>query len=100
MHTSASLSLTGVHAWQEVQSKRSISVHSATFYQTDEAVDQPPRELARAAAAQGLAEGEFVTRQHGVLIKPGSKMLPNDLPVLGIGASPASHSKITEPSRV
>ncbi len=52
-----------VHA--DVRSKASIAVHCCTWSLTDEALDEPPRVLAAAAADAGLASGEFVALQHG-----------------------------------
>jgi len=43
----------------DLGAKRSIGIHWGTFALTDEALDQPPRHLAAARAAQGLAETDF-----------------------------------------
>lgn len=52
-----------VHA--DVRSKASIAVHCCTWSLTDEALDEPPRRLAEAAAAAGLGAHEFVALAHG-----------------------------------
>jgi len=46
-----------IHA--DLGAKRSLGVHWGTFELTDEALDEPPRQLARQRAAQGLGEDEF-----------------------------------------
>lgn len=48
-----------IHA--DVGAKRSLGVHWGTFELTDEALDEPPRELARQREALGLASGDFFT---------------------------------------
>lgn len=50
-----------VRIHRELQAKRSLGVHWATFTLTDEALDQPPKELAVARKAQGVADGDFFT---------------------------------------
>jgi N-acyl-phosphatidylethanolamine-hydrolysing phospholipase D len=56
----------------DVKSNASVAVHCCTWSLTDEALDEPPRELARAAAAAGLQEGAFVTMQHGATLAVGA----------------------------
>ncbi|WP_422018345.1 MBL fold metallo-hydrolase [Roseateles sp.] len=46
-----------IHA--DLGAKRSLGVHWGTFELTDEALDEPPRQLARQRAAQGLGEDDF-----------------------------------------
>ncbi|MDR7270019.1 N-acyl-phosphatidylethanolamine-hydrolyzing phospholipase D [Pelomonas saccharophila] len=48
-----------IHA--DLGAKRSLGVHWGTFELTDEALDEPPRQLERQRAALGLAEGDFFT---------------------------------------
>ena len=52
----------------EVGSRRSISIHCCTFCLTDEELDEPPRRLEEALAAQGLPGSAFVTLRHGAVI--------------------------------
>lgn len=54
---------------QDLRSKRSIGVHWGTFELTDEAIDEPPRELARAAAAAGLAPDAFTVMAIGQTLR-------------------------------
>lgn len=44
---------------RDLGAKRSLGVHWGTFALSDEALDEPPRELARQRDAQALAEEEF-----------------------------------------
>ena len=48
-----------IHA--DLGAKASLGVHWGTFELTDEALDEPPRQLARQRAALGLAEHDFFT---------------------------------------
>lgn len=48
-----------IHA--DLGAKASLGVHWGTFALTDEALDEPPRQLARQRAALGLAERDFFT---------------------------------------
>lgn len=49
-----------VRIHREVGSRFSVGVHWGTFELTDESLDQPPRDLATARRAQGVADGAFV----------------------------------------
>jgi N-acyl-phosphatidylethanolamine-hydrolysing phospholipase D len=44
----------------DLGAKRSVGIHWGTFPLTDEALDEPPRHLAQARRAQGLADEDFV----------------------------------------
>jgi len=44
---------------RDIAAKRSLGVHWGTFELTDEPLDEPPRALAREAAAAGLADDAF-----------------------------------------
>ncbi|MFD1577525.1 MBL fold metallo-hydrolase [Ramlibacter ginsenosidimutans] len=48
-----------VQAHKDLAARRSIGIHWGTFALTDEALDQPPRDLAAARAQQGVPEQDF-----------------------------------------
>jgi N-acyl-phosphatidylethanolamine-hydrolysing phospholipase D len=50
-----------VQIFQDIGCKRALSVHWGTFQLTDEALDEPPRALARALRVAGLAPERFFT---------------------------------------
>jgi hypothetical protein len=68
---------------QDVQSKQSIGIHCCTFPLTDEAMDEPPKLLAKEAAAAGLSPGAFVTLQHGALLQTADGRARNQPLLLG-----------------
>jgi N-acyl-phosphatidylethanolamine-hydrolysing phospholipase D len=53
----------------DVRAARSVGMHWGAFPLTDEPVEEPPARLAAAAAAKGLAPGEFTAPPHGSLIR-------------------------------
>lgn len=54
-----------VRAYQDVHAKRAFGVHWGTFELTDEPLDEPPRKLAQAVQAAGLAPDRFTVLRHG-----------------------------------
>jgi N-acyl-phosphatidylethanolamine-hydrolysing phospholipase D len=54
---------------RDLGAKRSIGVHWGTFELTDESIDEPPRELARAVAAAGLVPDEFTVMAIGQTLR-------------------------------
>ncbi|MBA2965589.1 MBL fold metallo-hydrolase [Ramlibacter sp. MAH-25] len=54
-----------VQAHHDLGAGRSIAIHWGTFALTDEPLDQPPRDLARARHAAGLADDAFATLRIG-----------------------------------
>jgi N-acyl-phosphatidylethanolamine-hydrolysing phospholipase D len=54
-----------VQAHKDLGVRRSLGVHWGTFALTDEPLDQPPRDLAQARQAQGVAEQDFFVLRIG-----------------------------------
>ena len=54
-----------VQVHQDLQAKFSVGVHWGTFALSDEALDQPPMDLAAARAAAGLADQDFTVLKIG-----------------------------------
>jgi N-acyl-phosphatidylethanolamine-hydrolysing phospholipase D len=50
---------------KDLRAKRSIGVHWGTFDLTDKSLDQPPKDMAVARAAQGLRDAEFTVMAIG-----------------------------------
>ena len=48
-----------VQAHKDLRTRRSLGIHWGTFQLTDEPLDQPPRDLAAARQAQGVADEDF-----------------------------------------
>lgn len=59
----------------DLGAKRSVGVHWGTFLLSDEALDQPPKDLARARQARGLGEADF-----GVMALGETRHLPQRPP--------------------
>jgi N-acyl-phosphatidylethanolamine-hydrolysing phospholipase D len=53
----------------DLAAKRSVGVHWGTFDLTDESLDQPPKDLAMARAAKGLAQDAFDVMAIGQTLK-------------------------------
>ncbi|GAA4340005.1 MBL fold metallo-hydrolase [Pigmentiphaga soli] len=54
-----------VQARSDVRARAAVAIHWGTFALTDEALDQPPRDLAAARHAAGLSEDDFFVMKHG-----------------------------------
>jgi L-ascorbate metabolism protein UlaG (beta-lactamase superfamily) len=54
-----------VQVHRDVGARKSVAIHWGTFILTDEPLDEPPRRLAQARKAQGLADKEFAVLRHG-----------------------------------
>ncbi len=54
-----------VHAHQDLQAKHSIGIHFGTFQLSDEAIDQPLKDLQQAKAKHALADDAFITLDIG-----------------------------------
>ncbi|NJM43439.1 MAG: MBL fold metallo-hydrolase, partial [Brachymonas sp.] len=61
----------------DLKAKRSIGIHWGTFDLTDESLDQPPKDLAIARAARGLAKEAFDVMAIGQTLKlPRRQKMP------------------------
>ncbi len=54
-----------VQVMQEVGARQAVGIHWGTFRLSDEALDQPPKDLALALRQQGLPQNRFFVMQHG-----------------------------------
>jgi N-acyl-phosphatidylethanolamine-hydrolysing phospholipase D len=66
-----------VQAHQDLQAKRSVAVHWGTFALTDEALDQPPKDLVPARAAKGLGEADFALFKIGETRSVPARTVPS-----------------------
>lgn len=58
-----------VQIFQDLGCQRAMAVHWGTFVLTDEALDEPPRALARALQAQGMSADDFKVAAIGETLK-------------------------------
>jgi N-acyl-phosphatidylethanolamine-hydrolysing phospholipase D len=79
-----------VQIHRDVGAKRSMGVHWGTFNLTDEALDEPPRALAKARREQGLADSDFV-----VLALGQTWQLPRRTATAAVASTPASGLTLT-----
>jgi N-acyl-phosphatidylethanolamine-hydrolysing phospholipase D len=54
-----------VRIHRDVGARQSVGVHWGSFEMSDESLDEPPRELAAARRAAGLADDEFFVMKVG-----------------------------------
>jgi L-ascorbate metabolism protein UlaG (beta-lactamase superfamily) len=54
-----------VQVFEKLQPAKALGIHWGTFQLTFESIDDPPRRLAAARKARGIAEGRFVTTEVG-----------------------------------
>ena len=54
-----------VQIHRDLNARRSLAVHWGTFVLTDEPLDEPPRKLAEALDAAGVARNDFWVFRHG-----------------------------------
>jgi N-acyl-phosphatidylethanolamine-hydrolysing phospholipase D len=54
-----------VQIHRDLGAKRSVGIHWGTFELSDESLDQPPKDLAIAATAQGLKAQDFTVMAIG-----------------------------------
>jgi L-ascorbate metabolism protein UlaG (beta-lactamase superfamily) len=58
-----------VQIFQDVHARKAVGIHWGTFELADEPLDEPPRKLAEATHAAGLAEDAFTVLRHGQMIR-------------------------------
>lgn len=54
-----------VRVFQDINARYAVGMHWGTFKLTDEPMDEPPRRLAKAREAAGIAAERFFVMQHG-----------------------------------
>jgi N-acyl-phosphatidylethanolamine-hydrolysing phospholipase D len=69
-----------VQVHKDLGAKRSLGVHWGTFELTDEALDEPPRALARARRAAGLGDDDFVLLPVGGTLRLPRRGAPDSGP--------------------
>lgn len=57
-----------VNIFRDIGARQAIAMHWGTFVLTDEPLDEPPRELQKALAAQAIDQNKFKVLQHGETI--------------------------------
>ncbi|WP_338845002.1 MBL fold metallo-hydrolase [Massilia sp. W12] len=58
-----------VRIFQDLACRQALAVHWGTFQLTDEPLDQPPRDLAQALAAAGIAQERFAAVANGATLR-------------------------------
>lgn len=58
-----------VRIHQDLQARQSVAMHWGTFMLADEHMDEPPRRLAAALRAEGIAPDRFLVPRHGETIR-------------------------------
>jgi N-acyl-phosphatidylethanolamine-hydrolysing phospholipase D len=61
-----------VQAFQDLGAATALGVHWGTFQMTNEAVDQPERDLAEALAAHAIEPARFGAMRPGEVWEPGT----------------------------
>lgn len=66
-----------VQVHRDLRARRSFGIHHSTFALTDEPLDQPPADLARARREKGISEEEFFLLRHGETRRFSREALPD-----------------------
>jgi N-acyl-phosphatidylethanolamine-hydrolysing phospholipase D len=61
-----------VQAFKDLGAETALGVHWGTFQMTNEAVDQPERDLAEALSAQSMDPARFHAMRPGEVWEPGT----------------------------
>ena len=70
-----------VQVMLDVGATNAIGVHWGTFPLADESLDQPPKDLAAAVAARGLAPDRFSVLRHGETRRLATRSTADDFPI-------------------
>jgi len=72
----------------DIAAKQSIGIHWGTFELTDESLDEPPRHLADARRAKGLADDAFITLAIGQTHKLPRRAPASPMPAAAAASAP------------